>query len=151
MAQEKNQISIEEMITKSAEIIKTYVDKKDEILSTDLKKQVVDTLAKEKDFNERIEGLKKVANAFIDAYDVDKNGVITKDEILKKTQEVLTNSKDLQVVVDKLKDELSQIQSDLDDTFDHFAEQMVSKKELVSIIETSQVNTLKALKEMFKI
>jgi len=151
MAQEKNQISIEEMITKSAEIIKTYVDKKDEILSTDLKKQVVDTLAKEKDFNERIEGLKKVADAFIEAYDVDKNGVITKDEILKKTQEVLTNSKDLQVVVDKLKDELSQIQSDLDDTFDHFAEQMVSKKELVSIIETSQVNTLKALKEMFKI
>jgi len=86
-----NEEQVKSLLVQSSQVVKRYVDERDEATKSELQGAIVDELSKVEGLGENLEKLQELSEAFVSVFDENSDGKITPEEIIAKISLVNAN------------------------------------------------------------
>lgn len=158
-----NETQVKELLVQSSQIVKKYIDERDEATKTELQEVIVDELSGIEGLGSDLEKLKSLSEAFVSVFDADKDGNITPDEIIAKVSllqanidKVAGDLSSLDGMVDELKTKLSvneanikSAQTDVTTLQATVKNELFTKDEVKEILAVDTGVVIKAVEDVF--
>jgi len=86
-----NEEQIKALLVQSSQVVKRYVDERDEATKSELQEAIVNELSEVEGLGENLEKLQELSKAFVSVFDENSDGKITPEEIIAKVSLVNVN------------------------------------------------------------